>query len=509
MPHGVSTTDEALTGAAETPLGNYAYNVSRRKNGRARATEEQRCRASARRAYTVADLERRRLRAVAQRLTEAQPDRGVSFGKCGRVPMSAGVIIRDTELAKHGPYRPLAVYGVEGQYAAFAGLVTCGSPWACPVCAGKIACKRAEEVRSVIARSRADGGEVYMLTLTTPHDQGDALRPLFNAVADSWRYCIQGRPWIEQKERPGFLGFIRGADDPTVGPNGWHPHLHVLLFFARPLAPDELEHLRGYFYRRWVKRIVERHGYRSPSLEHGVVLTRSGDGEYVAKLGLADELTGGPYKRARHGHRTPLQLLQDAARGEQNAARLWREYYAATFRRRRLTWSRRLRDRYLSNPEQDDADITAADEGVAGEARFEEPIPNGLWQTAIAKSPERQSELLRWGKRAGAFGVRLGLLWFEVESKLARLAGLGPYATIADVRAQLDRCASRSRRLFRAPELRNRLAGPRAAGTTARGSPRSYDPDPAQYSLHGLLRVMRVSSRGGVTRPTCCAGAVR
>jgi hypothetical protein len=258
--------------------------------------------------------------------------------------------------------------------------VTCGSPWACPVCGAKIARERAEEVRSDIARCRADGGEVYMLTLTTPHDQGDALQPLFHAVADAWRYAIQGRQWLALKARLGFLGFVRGADDPTVGPNGWHPHLHVLLFFAKPLATADQLFLREFFWRRWARRIVERHGYRSPSPEHGAVLTVSGDGDYVAKLGLADELTGGLYKRARDGHRTPLQLLQDAERGDKEAAKRWSEYYRATFRRRRLTWSRGLRARYAWKPEQSDSEIAAGDEGLPVEVRFEEPVPVQLWQ---------------------------------------------------------------------------------------------------------------------------------
>ncbi len=393
-----------------------------------------------RRDYTAADVERRRLRNVAQGFLKrdlALEGLGMNFVKCGRVRRGSKVIIADSQLARSGPYAPVGVLGVRGKWAAFTGLVTCGSPWACPVCSAKLARERAEELRSVVARCRAEGGELYMLTLTTPHDQGDALKPLFHAVADSWRNCLQGRAWRKLSRELGYLGFVRGSDEPTVGPNGWHPHLHVLLFFFRPLSSNELDGLKGYFYSRWVESITQRHGYRAPSPEHGVVLTSGSDGEYLAKLGLADELASGLYKQAREGHRTPLQLLQDAAEGDLEAEALWIEYYSATFRRRRLTWSQGLRKRYCPNPERSDAEIAAADEALPGEEVFQELIPADLWDTAIADNPYRQSELLRWGKRHGAPGVRLGLLWCEIESKAARLFGLDPCATLQEMRARL------------------------------------------------------------------------
>lgn len=430
-----------------SPLGNNVGNVSgcgeqRPVSERANGPQSQQRPRRPKRVLSQADVTRRRLRAVAQRV--APP--GSNRDKCGRTRATERIRFAD------GRWQDVAlgivIRGVQGHWAAFAGLVTCGSAWACPVCSAKIARERAEEVRRAIANCRAQGGEVYMVTLTTPHDQGDRLKPLQRATANSWRYVIQGRAWQDLQRDLGLVGFVRGADDPTLGPNGWHPHLHVLAFFARPLSAAELDRLRVHAYRRWAKSVVEKHGYRMPSWEHGVTLTVSHDDAYITKLGLADELTGGMYKQAHGGHRTPLQLLVDAEAGDKEALELYREFADAMHGRKRVTWSqetvtlpdgsqrrRSLRARYLTEPERTGEEIAGQADGREPEAEpFAVPVPMVLWDTAIVNSPERQSELCNWGKLHGPEGVRLALLYVEVESKAARLAGLGPYGTIGDVR---------------------------------------------------------------------------
>ena len=53
--------------------------------------------------------------------------------------------------------------------ASYGGLQTCGSVWTCPICAAKIAERRRLEIQAAMAQHRAQGGEVHLLTLTTPH----------------------------------------------------------------------------------------------------------------------------------------------------------------------------------------------------------------------------------------------------------------------------------------------------------------------------------------------------
>ena len=63
----------------------------------------------------------------------------------------------------------------EGRRAGIEGLVTCGSVWACPVCAAKVAAKRAEELAQVLDAVHTAGGSAFMLTLTIKHSARDRL----------------------------------------------------------------------------------------------------------------------------------------------------------------------------------------------------------------------------------------------------------------------------------------------------------------------------------------------
>lgn len=63
----------------------------------------------------------------------------------------------------------------EGRRAGVEGMVTCGSVWCCPVCAAKVAAKRADELATVLDAVHASGGSAFMLTLTISHSARDRL----------------------------------------------------------------------------------------------------------------------------------------------------------------------------------------------------------------------------------------------------------------------------------------------------------------------------------------------
>ena len=67
--------------------------------------------------------------------------------------------------------------------ASYGGLQTCGSVWTCPICAAKIAERRRLEIQAAMAQHRAQGGEVHLLTLTTPHTRFDVLDELLERQA--------------------------------------------------------------------------------------------------------------------------------------------------------------------------------------------------------------------------------------------------------------------------------------------------------------------------------------
>jgi len=245
---------------------------------------------------------------------------------------------------------------IEYGTAQYAGLQTCGSVWACPVCAAKIAERRRVEVLAAITANKAAGGVVNLLTLTTPHQRTDDLAELLDKQAKALRSF-----WTDKTVRTvfkdmGTIGQIR-ALEVTHGRrsphnNGWHPHYHILVFsgsgvdLSRFDAP-QLKHWGVKLYLRWAACCV-RAGLGEPSYEHGLKLhDGSKAAAYAAKWGLEDEMTKGHTKKALHGE-TPFDFLRAylADGSDKQAAALFKEF-AETFKgKRQLHWSHGLKARF-------------------------------------------------------------------------------------------------------------------------------------------------------------------
>ncbi len=275
---------------------------------------------------------RYRLRDAAQKLTASK---GVA--KCGRAlcwnDAGASVTLRVCR---------------ETGRSYFQGLQRCSSPWECAVCAPRIMSGRAAELVNLNRKHGENGGAAYLATLTLPHDEGDALRPMRKHVAGSWQRCISGAPWRRWQSALGVLGLVR-AMEVTHGPNGWHCHLHVAIYTRVELTAGQLAEFQAWLYARWCRYIVrptkEGKVFRAPSLEHGVRVEPLHAAEYLSKMGL--EVSGHWTKEGREGHRTPLQILRDVLLTSDELARrrdvaLWREWGRGMRGARQLTYSRGL-----------------------------------------------------------------------------------------------------------------------------------------------------------------------
>jgi hypothetical protein len=253
----------------------------------------------------------------------------------------------------------------------FAGLVTCGSVWACPVCSAKILNRRAQEISRGAARWHQLGNSVYMTTLTMAHNDGMPLAALMKAIAAGFSAVIRGRPWLRLKKQLGIVGTIRSVEV-THGVNGWHPHLHTLTFLTGDPGADGLAVFVTHMREKW-RRYITGAGYRPPDDLHGVKVDRCASaadaGAYIAKTqdgrAVGNEVARGDLKRGRAGHRTPLEILECFRwTGDLADLALWREYERATYRHQRITWSKGLRALLLPDEdEQTDEEIAAEDVG--------------------------------------------------------------------------------------------------------------------------------------------------
>jgi hypothetical protein len=258
--------------------------------------------------------------------------------------------------------------------AAYAGLQTCGSVWACPVCAAKVAERRRVELQAAMATHKAQSGAVTLLTLTTPHQKTDKLSELLENQSKALHRFWRDRTVKEIFKEMGTIGHVRalevthGRKSPSN--NGWHPHYHCLMFcgsgvdLARFDGP-QLKDWQVRLYLRWAACCVKS-GLGEPSYAHGLKLddgTKAGN--YAAKWGLEDEMTKGHTKKALHGE-TPFDFLRAylANGGDRQAAALFKEF-AETFKvKQLLRWSKGLKTLFAIEETTDEELATKVEESA-------------------------------------------------------------------------------------------------------------------------------------------------
>lgn len=361
------------------------------------------------------DRLRLELRDLGQQVTS-----GAGVRRCGRVPTRG---FRGMEGSVTLKVRPAS-----GR-AYFTGLQRCSSVWECTLCAPRIQRFRAEQLVRLNDAHGATGGRMYLLTLTLPHDEGDALRPMRRHVSRAWSKVTSGAPWLRWKSRLGLAGSVR-ALEVTHGANGWHPHLHVALYVEGEIQPLTLTEFREWVYARWclyvTRQTPEGRVYRTPSRRNGVRLDPLYQADYLAKMGwrlsarakegIADEIASSTTKQGRAGHQTPFQILR-AAHEERDPARrsqlleLWREWGNGIRGARQLTYSRDLVQRYgvamldddeIPDEANDQLSLEALDGpgeilGVWNAIEWEQICRAGLWvRSMLLEVGAVHPELRRW-----------------------------------------------------------------------------------------------------------------
>jgi len=320
--------------------------------------------------------------------------------KCGRVPITEGGIpVHDNLGVSH-----------------YSGLATCGSIWAEPVCSAKIRNVRSTEISTATANWCKQGNSVFMATLTAPHDKGMRLGNLMDVIAAAFRAVIGCRAWRRLKKQHGIIGQIRSTEV-TYGENGWHPHLHVLIFVEGDLGAAGLAAVTMHVQGTWSAQLVKA-GYRAPSLIHGVQIVRcysaAEAGAYIAKTqdgrSPGNELARGDLKTGRQGSRTPFQILEDFRwTGDLADLVLWHEYEKATKGKQAIAWSKGLRKLLLTEPEKTDEEVAAQE--VGGEVIAVIPVP--VWKK-IVRIPGIPSSLLDAAEKSGIIGINALLARYKL-----------------------------------------------------------------------------------------------
>lgn len=276
--------------------------------------------------------------------------------KCGRVLHGESVALRLTAGA-----------------AGFAGVTTCGSVWADPVCNAKVMARRAIEVGSAVALwQRHQGSSVLFGTLTMRHHQGHSLQALWDALQAAWHAVIGGAPWQRRKARDGIAGWLRVVEV-TYGQNGWHVHIHALFFLTGTPSDLQLEDMAGWVFARW-SQALRRRGLDAASIGQDLRLLQGPADEDLARyftkaqydpssIGL--EVTASQSKRARTalGTSAVWAFLDQVLDGDADSLDRWHEWERVSRGRRQITWARGMRELVGLGLERDDEDIASEELG--------------------------------------------------------------------------------------------------------------------------------------------------
>lgn len=284
-----------------------------------------------------------------------------------------------------------------GERVHYSGLQTCGSVWACPVCSARIQAERADELLLTIEGARARGLKVALLTLTMRHRNHHRLRTLWDALSKAWQAAITtDRAVRKAREAVRVVGWVRRVEA-THGQNGWHLHVHGLLFYE---DGERLNDLRDAIWTGWLRRLTAQ-GLDAVE-ERGIALTeldlerpREQISGYLNKStyeqtsgSAARELSGQIGKVGRNGNRAPFDVLADLVReGLAPDLAIWSEWEEASKGRRALTWSKGIRQQLLTAKERTDEEIAADNDGDQVEVA---EIGSLLWTEIVDRRIEVQ-----------------------------------------------------------------------------------------------------------------------
>lgn len=271
---------------------------------------------------------------------------------------------------RHVPHGDVGVMrSAELESCFYKGLVTCGSVWACPVCAAVIQQRRRAEIAQAIEWAEAEGLVPVLVTFTFPHKAWNGLSGLIQQQREAFKRLRYSKGY--RKLKP--IGLIRSLEV-THGANGWHPHTHELWFCKASEVP-----LLGDLTRLWKSACV-RAGLLDDSdpaklsafFAHAVDVKRDMTaGDYLAKQddsrswGFADEVSKATSKAGRRAGVHPHHFLVRQASGDDA---LFVEYVQSMKGARQLFWSSGLKkrvglddldDKTLADESQQPADLLA------------------------------------------------------------------------------------------------------------------------------------------------------
>jgi len=147
----------------------------------------------------------------------------------------------------------------EESHFAIAGIVRCGSPFVCPVCARRINAQRREDIVFITKKMLELQYSYAFATFTASHKYTDSLYDFIERFQEAQRKLKQGKAYRTFRDKWNLEHSIRTAEVTLDHPDskkksGWHWHSHVIMFLNRPLLSQaEAEQMQNELAALWTK----------------------------------------------------------------------------------------------------------------------------------------------------------------------------------------------------------------------------------------------------------------
>jgi hypothetical protein len=299
----------------------------------------------------------------------------------------------------------------QGMTASYGGLQTCESIWACPVCASRIAVEKGEQVLKALEWAKQENLAPAMIALTASHDAGMSLRWFMEKFKAAWEMFSGHSRWRKFKKKYGIKHYIANREV-TRGNNGWHYHMHLLLFLDfGALKSSEETNLQTDLETLWLECLEHNRLSGIEGIALNVSAHKNVGQTYLTKIGitinekdgkLEYEMTSTETKKGK----SIWDILRHSYYGDEAASALYIEFVQAMQDTNFITLSHGLPDLL------EDIQLPALEEAAA----------------AAEEASTAWAEIAPWAwkviRRSGAMGKVLeqAIIWQSVDHLREMLA---------------------------------------------------------------------------------------
>lgn len=284
---------------------------------------------------------------------------------------------------------------VTGDRASMSGHFVCGCNWTCEPCAAATVARNRGWLRGALFPAlKARELTASMVTLSIAHSYGAP----WSLSVDSLKvaYTLMDRRLAKVYAAAGSVGKFK-AMEVTIGVNGLHPHMHVLV--THRLDAD-VARLEATMREAWFKAVSEA---GATCTERGFDFKTGMLSDYVAKMEAAHEMASQSTKQGRRKGRTLSQTLDAAGRGDYTAGVEWRRAIEALGSTNRFHSGALAKNLGIPTPSeyQDDREDEAEQTETVAPVRIVYPLTDHLTATHSALGRNGLAMILRAAERGG------------------------------------------------------------------------------------------------------------